>query len=300
MSDIRDEVRKLSNRSKNDLKTTLEAEMGEAYGREITDSLRNDFLRACYASIEPESNPSERVTNHKNYDSDWGEKKKLATALRMLLTERVGRSVSDGITSMTNDFLAEVIVAIRRKEEFSEEVRTDVSRAGERDGQDTPPQRAPLTEAHLGSGVSLTDGDLSQVEPWVNEQVPSLDDGYLVYVLDCTPPLGDEEGWRTKLLRREAREKRERGERLTDRECAAIAVTEGKRLYYVGYTGDLIDRLNRHIEGASAGGAEFLNIFNPQRLVEVSHYQTEEAAIRAESHRASELARRTDSFSYYS
>ncbi len=117
MTLTRQRVRDLESKGKAELKCMLEQELGDAYPRDITDSLRNDFMRACCTRIAPTEQPLERVKEHPNYEESWSEKKSLATALRMLLTERVDHPSFDGITSLTKTVLAEIIVAIREADD---------------------------------------------------------------------------------------------------------------------------------------------------------------------------------------
>lgn len=116
MTDERSQINRLQTKPKRELKAILKDELGSSYDREITSSLRNDFMRACFLRIAPDENPSDRVKDHPNYSSTWEDKRSLATALRMLLTERVDHPEFDGITSLTKTLLAEIIVAIRESE----------------------------------------------------------------------------------------------------------------------------------------------------------------------------------------
>lgn len=116
MTDTEVAVQQLTAKPKADLEAILADELGDAYPGAITGSLRNDFMRACYARIAANEDPYDRLRDHPNYEPDWGEKKSLATALRMLLTERVGHPEYDGITSLSKPVLAELVVAIREAE----------------------------------------------------------------------------------------------------------------------------------------------------------------------------------------
>lgn len=117
MTSSRKQVRDLEAKDKAELKRILEEELGNTYTREITDSLRNDFMRACCTRIAPNEWPLEYVKEYPNYEESWSEKKSLATALRMLLTERVDHPSFEGITSLTKTVLAEIIVAIREADD---------------------------------------------------------------------------------------------------------------------------------------------------------------------------------------
>lgn len=117
MESPRQQVNELEAKNKSELKRILEGELDGEYTRDITNSLRNDFMRACCVRIAPNERPLERVREHPNYEGGWSEKKSLATALRMLLTERVDHPSFEGITSLTKTVLAEIIVAIREADD---------------------------------------------------------------------------------------------------------------------------------------------------------------------------------------
>lgn len=133
---------------------------------------------------------------------------------------------------------------------------------------------------------------------WIVQHRSPGDGEHGVYVLDCTPPVGDEEDSRMKTLRREAHEKKEKGEAMTKIEQAAQAVNNGERLYYVGYAADVPSRVRQHLAGAASGGAKFTNMFTPQALVDVSWFETEGTARTREHQRSTELTEPGQSFAY--
>lgn len=300
MNSRQDDVTRLQRRTKAELKEIL-ADLLPDDSDEIPGSLRSDFLLACYEQIDDQQSPFERVTDHRNYTQDRPKKWQLATSLRMLLTERVGRPASDGITSLNKQFLAEVVVAIRTAgEPVPDSTHADASVDPEESiRHDPPPERTPPADSHFEDGVALDSQSEATLEKWVADRVDESAASHFVYVLDCTPPV-EGENWRRRLLRRDAARKRQQESRLSDVDRAALAVTAGSRVYYVGRTGDVVGRISRHLGGADAGGAEFLNAFPPRRIVDVDCYPTKEAALGAEARRSEELNRRDGVFSYYS
>lgn len=56
--------------------------------------------------------------------------------------------------------------------------------------------------------------------------------------------------------------------------------------------------MKRHHQGKSSGAADFLNMYKPRRLLEVTAYDTDNQARQAERMRADELWRETDYYVY--
>jgi len=285
-------MRELQSRNKDDLKRILSHELDEAYSPNITGSLRNDFMSACFEKIEPDQEPFEKVKSHENYAPSWSKKKQLATALRMLLTERVGHPEHDGITSLNKNVLAEIIVAIR------DDGGTTLAQKNESSHSIDTPDRNPPVESDFQESFPAENFDSYDLYTWIVERRSTDDGEHAVYVLDCTPPLGKNEDFRVKSLRREAHQKSDSGQTLSKLEQAAEALNRGERLFYVGYASDVPNRIRQHVSGADSGGAKFTNMFSPQALVEVTWYQTESTARTQEPQRAEELTISGTSFGY--
>lgn len=284
------DVTALQSRKKAQLEEQLSQALGDSYPREIPRSLRNDFMWACCKQIAPDCDPLEMVRSHEKYTPSWSKKRQLATALRMLLTERVSHPEQDGITSLTKPVLAEILVAIRQKHDDTQP--TEVQQPRE------PPERESVVDPKFDGGCPATDFDTYAVYKWVIENRAPTDGEHGVYVLDCTPPEESQADSRIESARGVASRKARDGKSLSKLERAAQAITQGERLYYVGYASDVPQRVRQHSIGADAGGAKFTNRFTPQRLVEVSWYETEEVAREAESRRARELTVADESFAY--
>lgn len=282
----------IQQKSKSELKELLEAELGTEYPREITDSLRNDFLRACYTRIAPKEDPAERARSHPDYSESWREKRTLATALRMLLAARGVREPDTPLTTLDKAALAQIIVAIRL-------VDTDQHQGLEASVEREPPERTIPPEPCFDERLHLnSDATESEVESWIDAHHSGIELVHSVYVLDCTPPINEESN-SLESLRARVAEKERTGDIFIKMEEAAAAVTRGERIYYVGYTNNVIDRVTRHVGGASYGSAKFTHTFRPQALVEVNWYDTEAVARNRERQRAQELIRPGKSYGYW-
>lgn len=291
-NDTRSRVSELQSQDKKQLKQLLAAELGGAYAGQVTDSLRNDLMTACFKQIEQEQGPFEKVQSHENYSPSWSEKKQLATALRMVLSERVGHPDHSGITSLNKQVISEIIVAIQDNEGDYQSQNGQSGRPSE------IPDRSPVSEPRFDTPFPADKFNSYDLYEWLVERRSSDDGEHGVYVLDCTPPIDEDEDFRVASVRREVNQKSTTGEPLTKIERAAWALTQGERLYYVGYASDIPTRIRQHVSGAASGGAKFTNLFYPQALVDVSWYQTEATARREERRRAEELTVPGESFGY--
>lgn len=291
MSEFENAADTLKRHQKAELKEILATELGDAYGREITDSLRNDFLKACYTRLAPDEDPVERARTHDNYSDSWRRKRVLATALRMLLAERGVRERDTPLTSLDKPALVQLIIAIRMRDDGA---ITEKQSSTEHE----PPEREAPADQRFDETLTLGDGTTEdQIQQWVDERRDSTDSPYAVYVLDATPPR-DGEGRSLEALRARVHEKPD-GEALTKLERAAEALSRGERVYYVGYTNDVIDRISRHLGGASHGSAQFTHTFRPKAVAEITWYDDEQTARRRERERAQELTIPGEAFGYW-
>lgn len=291
MSEPRDDVRTLQSRSKAELKRLLTNELGSSYQRSIPSSLRNDFLRACYERIDPEQDPLNRARGYPEYNDSWREKRTLATALRMLLDAIGVRNQQSPLTQLDKPALAQIIVAIRLADEGrapTESASTPI---------DSPTRTAP-SQQRFNDILMLDEATEEDVQAWVEERRPGSQWTHCVYVIDCTPPI-DAESTSLKQLRAQAEETQEEGNSLDQLEQAAASLTDGERVYYIGYTNDVVDRVARHRGGASYGGGTFTNTFHPQALVDVSWFETEQEAREMEGQIADELTEDGRWFGYW-
>ena len=299
MEAIQQRVDALEEKTKNQLKDLLSSELGSVYNRQITESLRNDFMFACYNQIKPKRNPLKQVESHENYSPSWKKKRSLATALRMTLTENVGHPREQGITSLNKRVLAELIVAIRVSNEDRTKATTKVPESNDSGQKGMAPSRNTPTETPFDNVLLFEQVDGYELYEWISANRTPSSGEHGVYVLDCTPPVGDAERSRMKELRRKAYEKSSNGEQLTKIERAAQAANDNQRIYYVGYASDVPIRVRQHAGGRSAGGATFTNMFKPQALVEATWYETESLARKNEANRAEELTVPNKSYAYW-
>ena len=292
MSDSPNEkVQTLSSQSKAELKRLLSEELGGQYSRSIPGSLRNDLLRACYATIEPGEEPLSRARQHPEFDSSWREKRALATALRMLLAEKGVREAETPLMSLDKSSLAQIIVAIRIED-------GDENREGNHRAELEVPSRPTPAESPFPDRLLIDEATEEEIRDWVSERRAESQYNHVIYTLDCTPPIGEESESINKQLAKAAKSD-SAGTSQDEFQRAAGELLSGSRIYYVGYTSDVVDRIHRHQGGGAYGGAAFTNTYHPQALVDVEFYETEAEARRHEGLVARKLLKKDDSFSYW-
>lgn len=290
MTDRETRVARLAERNKTKLKEMLSNELGDAYSEPVPEKLLNSFLRAAFERINPDVDPLNMAQSHQEFDDSWTPKRRLATALRMLLADYGVRRPGTPLMRLDQDTLAQLIVAIRLRDEGR-------SPSKDERGAIVPPERPQPPESEFSARLSLADADQKQMRDWVENRTSLSNANYAVYVLDCTPLIGEERE-SVRSLRARASEKLTNGVRLNKIEEAAAALNNGKRIYYVGFTNDVVDRVGRHLGGAAKGSGTFTHTFPPQYLVEVRWFEYERDARSAERQRASDLSDE-NSFGYW-
>lgn len=286
-----EEVQTLSSQTEGELKRVLSEELGDQYSRSIPGSLRNDFLRACYGAIEPDEEPLSRARRHPEFDTSWREKKSLATALRMLLAEKGVREAETPLMSINSNSLAQIIVAMRM------EAADRTLKGNHRSDLEVPSRPAPA-ESPFPDRLLLDGATEGEIRDWVSERRPASQYNHTIYTLDCTPPVGEESESVKKQLAK-AVDSDSASTSQDEFQRAAAELLAGGRVYYVGYTNDVVDRVFRHQGGGAYGGAAFTNTYQPRALVDVEFYETESDARRHEGLVARKLLRKDDSFSYW-
>lgn len=276
----------------------LDDELGDAYRGEVPTNLSVEFLQACYTRIAPEEDPYDRLESyHDNYSAQWiqntTKQAQLATALKLLLHQRVGRSEGNVINSATIQLLSELIVAMRTaSDEYADQWLTDEDR---RKRLDTAPERETPPESSFEDELSFEDALTHELDDWLAERRSESAGSYAVYVFDCTPDIGEAEDSKIRSLRSRVTT----SDSVTDPvEKAAQAANNNERVFYVGSANDLRKRMNRHDRLPSGGGANFTATFRPSALVEVSWYETKEKALKQEGKRARDLTRPSESYAY--
>lgn len=298
-SNVEQKVERLESkysRNKAGLWGLLGDELGDVYGGDVPTNLNTDFLGGCFEQISPGENPRERLRrDFDNYSEEWVREKNeqaiLATALKLLLHERVGRAKHNVVTSTTTRLLAQIVVAIR----------IDSTRTGD-DGsqcQDTELEEFLDLDSRpthpFDDTFPFEKVPTSEFESWVEQQRTPAEGKHGVYVLDCTPASGEDEDSRIRSLRREVYQT---GKIQKPKHKAAMSLNNGECVYYVGYTADLVDRMRRHAKGTSYSGVAFTALFKPREIVEVSWFDTETEGREYEKQRAEEVTESGGPYAY--
>lgn len=296
MADFREDLRALTSKSTQDLEDELRRFLNDRHESTVCGSLNNDFKEACFNRIAPDNKPEDYLRDWPNYTDSWGPGKSLATALRMLLTEQIGLPVYAVLDGYKKRVLAEIILGIRAADNGVE--RMADAHVPVTLPPDIPvPVEEPPSRARQISNREAKLTSLSNVSGMLSDS-PEISDEYAVYVLECTPPV-DEERDALYQLRRDAWAKAEHGYRFNPKERAAQALNHGEQVLYIGQTNDVVDRMERHRAGASAGSARFTNLFFPNGVIEVTWHSSEAEAKAYEQQRATELTVSGESFAYY-
>lgn len=273
------------NRDKTGLWDLLEEELGDAYDGELPTNQNTDFLHTCFHAIAAEDTPRSCLERQfdgysREWEEDVTEQTYLATALKCLLYERVGRAKDNIIGKPTVLYLAQLVVALRTADEGPINWQANLAMVPTLESRPTH---------RFEPGFSFDQIETPALEEWIRSQRSETDGCHAVYVIDCTPQLGDGEDTRISGLR--ARVHAE-GVSSKPREKGAQAVNNGECVYYVGNSDDVSKRMRQHAKpGMTDGGAQFLSLFKPVELVEVTWHETKAAAREFEKRRASELTK---------
>ncbi|WP_135536374.1 GIY-YIG nuclease family protein [Halostella pelagica] len=204
----------------------------------------------------------------------------LATALKCLLHERVGRAKHNTIGNPTIQYLAQLVVALRTADD------------GPVFGKASNLVPAPSLEsrpAHpFEPGFSFDRIETHALEKWVRSWRSESDESYAVYVIDCTPQVGEDEDARARELRAEVHAE---GGVSEPRHKGAQAVNNGECVYYVGHSDHVPERMRQHANGMTYGGAKFLSLFKPFEIVELTWQETKSQATKYEKRRADKLTK---------
>ncbi|WP_424005640.1 GIY-YIG nuclease family protein (plasmid) [Haloarcula salina] len=266
-------------------------------------SLKNPFLEACFNRIGHSQSWEELVRTHESYNDSWKPQRKRATALRMLMTEQVGWPSDEGLLGFKRKYLAGILVAIKASDrgitrsEDHVQITLDPTFDLTHYSDDLPNRTHP--ELDLPTLMTFSDTVESDAFAVLKEQSidPSANNHHVVYVIDCTPDADTERSAITS-IREDAQAKKKSGQKLTEREAAADFLNESKCILYVGYSHEFPSRMSRHYQGKSSGSADFVNLYKPKRLMEVTDYPSESDAKKMEQIRAEQLRRETDCYVY--
>jgi hypothetical protein len=258
--------------TKAQLREKIGRELGDEWVNNVPSNLNTEWMRVCYERISGGEDPYERLAEqHDNYSSQWvtdkNEQVHYATALKLLLHERVGRAEDDVLRRQTATVLAEILVALQTNTtELADQWNTEADRAALRAAA---PTRTVRPEPTFEDTLAFEDALTPALDDWIARRNPD-EDAQVVYVLDCTPPIGDEEDSKVESLRGRVAQS---DAPETGPEYAARAANNDEVVYYVGSRiGDLATRLQQHEGRASTGGAAFTGTFLPVSLVDAKWY----------------------------
>jgi len=123
-----------------------------------------------------------------------------------------------------------------------------------------------------------------------------------VYAFDATPAI-EEEPEDITLLRRHVEAKirnGDAGENLSGIYRAGYHLNNDDSVYYVGKANDAIDRLERHLQGATHSGSNFPHLFRPtEGVIEITGVGPNEDADKAEEERAAAFTETGYSWAYF-
>lgn len=299
MNSIRERVRVAESKyDDSQLQEKIGDELGGRWVNNVPNNLNTEWMRACYNQISGGEDPYERLARqHDNYSEQWRADKNpqvhMATALKLLLHERVGRAEDNVLSGQTPIILAEILVALRTNtEEFADQWNTEADREALRNAA---PERTDRPEPPFTDTLPFEQALTPALDDWVARRDRDRE-AQVVYVLDCTPPVGDAEDSKIQSLRGRVTTS---GSPTTETERAARAANNDELVYYVGSSHrDLGSRLREHEGRGSAGGAGFLGTFLPYSLVDATWYGPSVDIRAKEGERARELSVPGTSFAY--
>lgn len=300
MADFRNELDDLQDHH---TKAELIDVLAEKVGTRATSV--NPVTQAIFDRIVPDHQPVEFARRAAGYSDDLKPVQKNATALKILLHEQVGRPLHDRVLNLTKRDFAECIVAVDAYESgyergFNTHVPTTLPRSMDGFVSEVP-ARSKTPPSPFETGIELVGDFEDQLVQWADQQLSATDPAYFVYTLDCTPPIGGDENPKIRELRRAVKTHIVAGtdiEALHPGEQAAHALNQNNRIYYVGSTNDLVQRIQQHVTGTAESGVDFTTIMPPRSLVSVAGTRSRTEAETMEGEQAIKLNRRENLFAY--
>jgi predicted GIY-YIG superfamily endonuclease len=149
--------------------------------------------------------------------------------------------------------------------------------------------------------TELSDTEKDRLSQWLEDSCGDFRDRYAVYVLDCTLPPEGERSLSQQYRIQQAYDLIESQSRdLSHKDHEIKDAAEAERVYYVGQTNDVLDRIDRHLAGTGKGGGSwFTHALDPNHLEEVHWYSTEAESCDGEEEVADEIGQRDESNHVY-
>jgi len=270
MGDFRTHAREVRKSNNSELRAQL-AGRDDTYEPKDLKYVSN-LCELTFREIDVDKDPQAYVEERFGDISGWGDTRTSATALRVLLTEQIGRPVYERISNVSKAEWADAIVAIDDGYvESGDESHVPISLPEGTEEHLTDPPNREESPAQSKSDIS----DFSDFESWVAENQPP-DRSHAAYVVDCTPSI-DDESPAIHELRKHTYALTQAGVELTKKTLgydetkyrAARAANRCDRIYYIGETNDLVDRMSQHRAGADVGGSGFTNLVTPNYIIDI-------------------------------
>lgn len=299
MADLREKISRLqSNHTKKELLDKFASRTG------VRATSWNPFTKAVFNTIAPEHTRDGYARRHDDFSEGLNPVEKHALALRLLLHEQIGAPLFDTRGQLKKLDYAEAIAAIDAYQENvprGRELHIPTELPMEVDSFAEVSKRSHISKVKYEPVLEFHEIPEHESEEWIRRNIQNSQDPFHVYVLDCTPPIGDEEPAKITYQRRVAQSKMDAGSSyhsLSPIEKAAIALNENKLFYYVGMSNDVVDRIRRHNAGSGHHGNQFTHVYRPQRLIEIQGCSSTLEARNLEGERARELHAQDGIFVY--
>lgn len=300
MTDFREDIKNLErNYTKQDLRDKFEKRTG---GQPTS---YNPLCEVMFRELAPKHTPIDYASRSEEFSDDLDPVGKRSLGLAILLHERIGHPPHDiwGGT-ITNRLYAKCIVALdvstdREVSHQENHVPTDLPE--EVDSAPDLPHRSGVIDPDVVPIANFGARCEQDLRNWLDQNSDVGDSESFVYVLDCTPPQGQEEPAKVTHRRSVAKAKIIAGQALDSLDPvdqAAIALNRNKRLTYVGKADDLLRRMKAHNAGSGHHGIRFTHVYRPRSILKIHGCSSSEEAERLEGELARNLNSGDEAFVY--